>query len=344
MLSGHTATWSDRELEASVDAYFEMLGMEINSTPYKKSEISQIYLKGALSKRSRGSFEFRMLGISGILESLSQPRIKSYRPIKNTATEITLKLEKIITEKLSRTPQNQYESLHTAINTLSKSLSSAPPDAIDLISTIAKKILERPEHQKVFQHINSATDFEISAISSAINDFGISDIANIAKNSKARLNTLDQLDLLSKTPTTTEATMHNYLEKNLWIFGHNYTLFSSNKTLKKQIEEYLCTRYDGTSPKSRPDLLLSENLDGEYLIIEFKRPAHALNLNDYLQAISYRHMLGRQLNSEIKILIVGGRRAPSFPIDNREQGVNIMLFGEIISSARRQLIWQLQQK
>lgn len=138
--------------------------------------------------------------------------------------------------------------------------------------------------------------------------------------------------------------MHKSIENNLWIFGPQYTLFSSNKTLKKQIENYLEKKYTGAFPNVRPDLLLNENLSGEFLIIEFKRPSHALNLEDYIQAINYRHALSSQLNQSISILLVGGSRAPSFPFENREPGISINVYKEIISTARRQIAWQLQQK
>jgi len=343
MMSEHNTAWSDSELEASVTAYFEMLELEINSIPYKKSQISLTYLDGPLSKRSRASFEYRMTGISSVLESLSLPRVKGYLPAKNSSEIIKSKLETIIIEKISKIPLYEHNYVHQAILKLSTTLSKVSPDIITLISTVANNILKRPDYQKLLQHLNTATENEISTIASALNEFGLSEISHIAKHAKGRLEVLDQLEMLSKNNYTSEATMHKSIENNLWILGPNYTLFSSNKTLKKQIEEHLSKKYEGTSPNSRPDLILNENLNGEFLIIEFKRPAHALNLEDYLQAISYRHMLGKQLNSTISILIIGGSRAPSFPIENREHGVITMIYREIISSARRQTTWQLQQ-
>ena len=136
--------------------------------------------------------------------------------------------------------------------------------------------------------------------------------------------------------------MHKAIEKNLWLFGPEYSLFSSTQTLQRMIEDSIGVKYQGDKANNRPDLLLNENLNGEYLLIEFKRPSHALKREDYSQATDYRHELTKLMNKRMRILIIGGTRAPDFPIQNREPGVDVMVFYEVISSARRQLQWQLK--
>lgn len=136
--------------------------------------------------------------------------------------------------------------------------------------------------------------------------------------------------------------MHKALENALWVFGPEYSLFSSNTTLRRQIEDYLGKQYVGKKADLRPDLLLNENLQGEYLLIEFKKPDHALNHDNYLQAISYRHDFGKHICAPIKVLLIGGRRSPDFPTDNREPNVIVMVFDQLIATARRQLQWLLR--
>jgi hypothetical protein len=314
MTTINTKAWSDIELEASVTAYFEMLEMEINGIPYKKTDISRTYLDGLLSNRSKAAFEFRMNGIASVFESLSLPTIKGYLPIKNSGASINSRIESLVIEKLSKLPTYNQEYVRLAVKSLSKTLPQASSNTINLISTVVNNILQRPDYQLILEHINTASKQDVSNIADAFNEFGLSQIAHLAEQAKSRSNFIDHLELLSEEPNTLEVIMHKAIENNLWIFGPQYTLFSSNKTLKKQIENYLEKKYIGASPKARPDLLLNESLNGEFLIIEFKRPSHALNLDDYIQAISYRHVLSNQLNKSISILLVGGSRAPSFPL------------------------------
>lgn len=75
--------------------------------------------------------------------------------------------------------------------------------------------------------------------------------------------------------------MRKAIERNLWILGITYTLFRSNQTLKRTVEVALGRKYEGAEAFERPDLLLSEDLNGTCLLIEFKRPSHALNHEDY---------------------------------------------------------------
>lgn len=136
--------------------------------------------------------------------------------------------------------------------------------------------------------------------------------------------------------------MHKALENCLWVFGPEYSLFSSNITLRRQIEEYLGKLYSGNKADQRPDLLLNQNLHGEYLLIEFKRPDHPLNHDNYLQAITYRHDLRKHIGAPIKVMLVGGRRSPDFPMDNREPDVIAVVFNQLIATARKQLQWMLR--
>jgi hypothetical protein len=133
------------------------------------------------------------------------------------------------------------------------------------------------------------------------------------------------------------------LQGSLWIFGAEYSLFSSNQTLKKQVEDYLAIKYKGDLANKRPDLLLNENLAGEYLLIEFKRPSHPLNFNDYQQATSYRNEFRKHTDKQIRVLLIGDGRSSDFPnVNSREPLVSALVMTEVISTARRQLDWLLK--
>jgi len=119
-------------------------------------------------------------------------------------------------------------------------------------------------------------------------------------------------------------------------------VFSSNKTLKRQVEEHLDKKYTGNRASRRPDLLLNVNYANKFLLIEFKRPSHSLKYEDYQQATAYRNDFVPYTNSQIKILLVGGKRGQDLPTaQNIEPNTEVIIFDEIISSARNQLNWLL---
>ena len=96
----------------------------------------------------------------------------------------------------------------------------------------------------------------------------------------------------------------------------------------------------------RPDLFLSENLNGQRLLIEFKRPSHALKHDDYMQVISYRNEFHQNgIDQQIDVILIAGALGNNLPIqERREPNVKIMTFSDIISAARRQYQWLLNNK
>lgn len=130
----------------------------------------------------------------------------------------------------------------------------------------------------------------------------------------------------------------------MWVFGANYSVFSSNRTLKRQVEDFLNKNYIGERANKRPDLLLNVNFANEYLLIEFKRPSHSLQYKDYQQATAYRNDFVPYTSSKITVILIGGKRGIDLPPSHHmEPNTNVFIFDEIIASARHQLNWLLKE-
>lgn len=91
--------WTDQELEASVDAYLKMLGLEQSGQTFKKSVENQLLRKGPLSKRSASSVEYRMQNISAVMEQMDLPRIVGYVSAKNIGTKIGGRIREILIDR-----------------------------------------------------------------------------------------------------------------------------------------------------------------------------------------------------------------------------------------------------
>mgnify|MGYP001050071803 CR=1 FL=1 len=335
-------SWSDIELEASIDAYLEMLEFERTSTAYKKSDTNRLLREGLLSARSKGSIEFRMQCISAALERIDLPRIPGYQPAKNLGPDIQIRLETIIQRRLTSLPKDNQQLAKAAIKEILLKYYSTPIQEIDQIILFTLSALHNQDHNAIITHIARADRADIINIAESLNSFGLDEISHLIRKAKARLNFLDHLESLSINPNTYEAEIHTSIENNLWILGTNYSLFSSNITLKRQVETYLNKSFIGENGSSRPDLLLHESMHGEYLLIELKRPSHLVNHSDYVQAINYRHALKRNINKKIEVLIIGGKKSSDYPTENHEPNIQTRSFDEIISSARYQIQWQLK--
>jgi len=252
------------------------------------------------------------------------------------------RLQRTLLARLAELPEHKRHFADRAIKKVLDKYYGEPESKVEPIVHVLLEALERSDYRTLLEHIADSRPRDIAAIADGLSDFGLVEMAWLVEQAQARSIFLDQLERLVSTHGTSEATMHKALENALWVFGPEYSLFSSNITLRRQIEDYLGKQYVGKKADLRPDLLLNESLQGEYLLIEFKKPDHAVNHDNYLQAISYRHDLGKHISAPIKVLLIGGRRSPDFPTDNREPNVIAMVFDQLIATARRQLQWLLR--
>lgn len=252
------------------------------------------------------------------------------------------RLRRTILERLSALPEHKRAFADRAIKRILDKYYGEPESKVEPVVSVLLDAMERSDYRILLEHIAEATPGDVAGIAERLNDFGLAEMATLVQQAAARQVFLDQFEALARDATTTEAALHKALERNLWVFGPEYSLFSSNSTLRRQLEQMLRKTYTGDKAGIRPDLLLNENLGGEYLLIEFKRASHSLNHGDYVQAIGYRHELSKYLSGSIRILVIGGSRSPDFPVDNREPHVEARIFDQLISTARRQIEWLLR--
>ena len=253
------------------------------------------------------------------------------------------RLQKAVKERLAKLPEFKRQFAEKAIKRVLDKFYGEPESKIEPMVFVLLEALERSDYRALMEHIAEAPRGEIGALADALADFGLADMAHLVQQAEARSIFLNQLEQLADDSATLEVQMHRAIENALWIFGPEYSLFSSNQTLKRQVEDYLGKKYKGKNASKRPDLLLNENLNGEYLLIEFKRPGHSLGHADYQQLTKYRNELLGSTGKPIRVLLLGGKKGKDLPVNEYvEKAMSIMLFKDIISTARRQITWMLR--
>lgn len=251
------------------------------------------------------------------------------------------RIKRSIKDRLAAMPEHRREFADKAVRRVLERFYGEEPTKLEQYVHVLLDAIEHAEYGAVLSHIHDASRRDVVAISAALDEFGMADMAMLVSQAKARTQFLDELEALARNPETREAEMHKAIERNLWILGTGYTFFRSNQTLKRTVEDMLGKKYGGAKASERPDLLLNEDLSETCLLIEFKRPSHPLNRDDYVQATNYRHELSPYMTKPIKVLVMGGSRSPDFPMANREADVEAFSFLDVISSARRMVDWQL---
>ncbi len=280
--------------------------------------------------------------LAAVTEQVQPILIAAYK--ERYSREIQLaqaRINRAIKDRLAAMPEHRREFADKAVRRTLERFYGEEPSKLEQYVHVLLDAIEHAEYGAVLSHIHDAARRDVVAISAALDEFGMADMATLVTQARARMQFLDELEALARNLETREAEMHKAIERNLWILGTTYTFFRSNQTLKRTVVEALGRKYEGAKALERPDLLLNEDLNGTCLLIEFKRPSHALNHDDYLQAISYRHELSKHMSKPIEVLLMGGRRSADFPMSQREAGVKAFTFTDVISSARRAIEWQL---
>ncbi|MCP4153157.1 MAG: hypothetical protein GY757_35835, partial [bacterium] len=199
--------------------------------------------------------------------------------------------------------------------------------------------LLRLKEMNEINYIPEGSD-RIYKIDDLLQEFKETEQSTIAVNLNKRMTLLDELDELILDPATLEKQIHKILEDNLWLLKREYPLISSNKTLKNTVEVYLGKKYKGDTPANRPDLLLAQ--DKNVLLIELKKPGHNLTVRDAAQAVEYKNDLKKHLDPEIDILLIGGGIKENISKLDFGAGVTFRTFNSLISDARNNLKWLLQ--
>lgn len=148
------------------------------------------------------------------------------------------------------------------------------------------------------------------------------------------------LDALARNSGANEKDVHKAIENSLWVLGGRFHVMASNKTLRPNAEDYTSKTHVGPARQDkRPDLLLATDAAERYLLIEFKRPSHAIDRQDGAQAREYRDELAvLLLGKAIDVVVIGGRRVAG---DSRydTQDLRVLSYSDVISQARHELSW-----
>jgi hypothetical protein len=204
------------------------------------------------------------------------------------------------------------------------------------------KGLEQDDYWAVTKALIDAEPKDIAAVAAALKSFGLVDMAMVARGTKARLESLRSLRLLTADETTLEARIHEVVEGNLWVFGSEYALLSSNQALQTIIPKALAARKSWRDGSKRPDLLLLHRYKDRHLLVEFKRPSETLNWQDKAQAEDYRGLL-LPYASPIDIVVLGGKRIKEMPQVPEGGTIKMLTYVELIGQAESELTWLLRE-
>ncbi len=252
------------------------------------------------------------------------------------------RLQQKINRRLEQLPEFKKFFAQRALQRLLQKYYDEPDEKLEPLVNVVLEAIERDEYYFIIDKIDKAKRSDIESFARALEESSFVELSMMQHQLTYRLRLIDEFEEIVVNPATLEKHAHQALENRLWIFGPEYSLKSSNVTLKRIADEYLSTKFSGIRASKRPDLLLANDLLGRHSLIEFKRPNHTLTHDDYLQAIAYRHDLLANLR-EMEVIVIGGKRDEGVGTTYTEDDVKLMTFLELISHARSQYNWLLAQ-
>jgi hypothetical protein len=214
------------------------------------------------------------------------------------------------------------------------------------ISTLVDLVLDALEYDEYWTVCNELHDTDradVMHLADALLEFGLCDLAFMGRQAKSRLDFLKSLDTLARNPGTLEKQMHKAIEKNLWVFGPQYSLMSSNQQLKTIAQQCGEEVTHHASNQTRPDLLLSQDGFQSRLLVEFKRPDYEVGRDDETQAKKYADWLKTRLQLSVDIIVIGGTTDPSLCEEYTGKRTQFSSYAKVIADAQAALDWLLTQ-
>ena len=241
--------------------------------------------------------------------------------------------------RLRELPEYKRAYATSAISRVIRKFYGESEDRIQSVVAVVLDSLEKDEYWEVLRAVHEAEQGDIQTLADALTAFGLLEIVMIGKQARRRLEILDSLEKLINDDSTLESQVHQVFEKNTWIFGVEFALLFSNKTLKTTVERYTKENYSGKLASKRPDLLLLSDLRQEYTLIEFKRPAKSIGRDEEGQAQKYRDDLTGTFGP-MKIMMIGKEVNPALRL-NSGKDIQYLSYAAVGSRARNEVGWIL---
>lgn len=194
--AGSGEDWTEEEVRALVEDYFQMLAEETAHRPYSKTQHREL-LMSRLPGRSKGSVEFKHQNVSGVLSDLGFPCIDGYKPARNYQKGI---LPEVVLEHLG--------SQDAVVAEIEKSLETVPeyaPSPVDFSNCeVDAPEIETAEPQVTPDKPRKARRFDFPSRDSANRKLGRAGEEFVAKYQAWTLEISGRSDLAAKIDWVSE--------------------------------------------------------------------------------------------------------------------------------------------
>jgi hypothetical protein len=192
--------------------------------------------------------------------------------------------------------------------------------------------------RELVKAIIAADSSDAEKLAQLVREWGLKQLSSVAEIIKTQIEIIAKLEELEGSKKAKEIQLHKLIEDNLWLVREGLELWSSDKPLKKVLEQHLDKLYEGRE-NIRPDLVCRSRDGGlRAVILEFKKPAERVRLEHVTQAMEYEALIrAHRPNIEFETYVVGREYDPSaLAMQEKLEKAKIHLwsFSEILQRTR----------
>jgi hypothetical protein len=250
-------------------------------------------------------------------------------------------------ERIEKLPSHLKDLCRNYIKRIAPNLSRIKnnTEMLEIIGLLVIRASENADFYAVLEELQKTETNDITTLAKVLKHWGFGEIARLTTLIQNRLRIVQKFSEIVHDNASLELQdLHKMIEYNLWLLDEKYNLFTSNKSIKKILNDLIENNSIDKDLNKRPDMILKRDRD-DFIIVEFKRPSHIINYDDVTQTLTYRDLLLKHHfpnARDIDIFIVGREFEQgvlrNYP-KNNSQKIYLMTLDEIIQNTHDRLKW-----
>jgi hypothetical protein len=259
--------------------------------------------------------------------------------------EARTRLTRRINGSLERLPTYRRPQAQRMLDKVLKKFYGESESRVASVVSLLLESFEQGEYwmmQDSLAHAATAHNGHLEMVTDAFAEFGMVDVAMMARQSGHRLQLLRDLEHLIFNPETSLEQIRKALAGNLWTLGAQYSLVTTNQSLHEVVQLYVGHKFTNGHAKDAPTLLLLQDFNRGMILLDFKAPDHPIDLLDRRLALAYQQDLKTYLpGRDIDVMVLGGALSQGMADQRKSSTIHYRSYKGLLTDARVQLNWLL---
>ncbi|GAB4408896.1 MAG: hypothetical protein OHK0039_12270 [Bacteroidia bacterium] len=256
-----------------------------------------------------------------------------------------VRLKRRINGSLDRLPLYRKDYAQRVMDKILKKFYGENDSRVASVVSLFLDAFEKNDYWMLMQSMEKNGPSETAdQLAEAFSEFGMLDVALLSQQTSHRLSILKEFEKLIFNPGSRPDQLRRVIASNLWLLGTSYPLVSTNYELNEVVQMYIGHRFTNGHAAEAPTLLLLQDFNKRFIVLDLKEPDHTLELLDRRRAIGYQTDLNVYLpGRNIEIVVLGGALSASLVEQRSNAEVRFRSYQALVSDARVQLNWLLSE-